>query len=441
VSLASATAIRIELRFGRGLNITYNITSTLYNTGDEDLSSIVYTDTDINSTSLLLDILRGDSYFVSNLVVVQKAASNTEYEFELGTAVIGALSFYSNRPKVKIPGYGGPADAIVYSPISIPISTSFDTRIKIDNQNPDIGQDFTIDYWITSNDELINYSSGQQTIYVSALGGSNLTASLTSPSSAGNYKFKALVTWAGGSASGFDSFEVTGEEPPTESPVIPPGGGGGGIIEDEEGVNVTVEVEGVEGVGEVGGAGEGGVEGGEIICNPPYIRHRIECCLDEDNNLICDIDELDKGITGRFVENLGEININYSLWGWLLLLLIILFILYKLIRRLIKNMKKGFKRKSIMKLKEVIGLKVYCLGGFEIGKVVDIVIKGKKIDSLKIKLHRKHRKKNKKSKKKKKEKSNKRVHGIFVDYKYVHNIGHIVLIDERINEFIDNINL
>ena len=31
------------------------------------------------------------------------------------------------------------------------------------------------------------------------------------------------------------------------------------------------------------------------VCNPPYIRHADSCCLDENSNSICDVDEKPKG--------------------------------------------------------------------------------------------------------------------------------------------------
>lgn len=31
-----------------------------------------------------------------------------------------------------------------------------------------------------------------------------------------------------------------------------------------------------------------------IVCNEPYIRHALECCLDQNNNKICDLDESEK---------------------------------------------------------------------------------------------------------------------------------------------------
>ncbi|MDP3026161.1 MAG: PRC-barrel domain-containing protein, partial [Nanoarchaeota archaeon] len=406
-------------------NVSYNVSVILYNTGDEDLIDAVYTDTDINSTSLVLDIYRGDSQEFSNLVVIDKAASNIEYEFELGTAVAGSLSFYSNRPKINIPGYGGPADLHVYAPDFAAASTSFDSIIEVLNMNLDIGQDFVIDYWITDNEESVNYSSGQKTIYVPALGDTNTSVSLASPSIAGNYKLKAIVSWAGGTAIAFDSFEVVSGQiiaPPTSG-----GGGGGGGIIIPKNKTETIEANISKGIEEPKAEPEE-TERREIICNSPYIRYGEECCLDEDNNLICDEDETKRGITGLFLRDNGEIYVNYSLIGLLLLLLLIIFIIYKLIRRLPKLFAKSGKKKDIMRLNDVKGMKVYSLDGIEIGKVADIFLKNNKIDSLKIKLVKK---KSKKIKKK----------GILLDYKHVKNMGNIAIIDERIIDIFDNINL
>jgi len=207
--------------------VTYNVSSTLYNSGDEDLTSINYVDTDLNDTAFTIDINKGDFYLISKSNTLDKAASNANHQFALGTATISGLNFYSNRPTIRIPGYGGPADAIVYAPSSISTSTSFDTTIQVENQNPDIGQDFTIDYWITNEAENTNYTSGQQTIYVASSGTSNLTATLTSPSSAGTYRYRALVTWAGGTATAYDSFEITYSETEEEEETTASGGGGG----------------------------------------------------------------------------------------------------------------------------------------------------------------------------------------------------------------------
>jgi len=141
---------------------------------------------------------------------------------------VNVLTYSSNQILVRIPGYGGPADAIVYTPSSVLTSTSFDTNITVENQNSDIGQDFVVDYWITSDNETTNYSSGQQTIYVGASSTSNITAILTSPSSPGNYRFRSLVTWVGGTATSYDSFEVTAPSVVSETPSQNGGGSSGG---------------------------------------------------------------------------------------------------------------------------------------------------------------------------------------------------------------------
>ncbi len=411
------------------LNVTYNVSVLIYNTGDEDLENINYIDSDFNS-GILLNLSRGEFKEFSNLIIIDKAASNIQHEFALGSITIGSDVFYSNRPKINIPGYGGPADLYVYAPASVTSSTSLDSLIEVLNINPDIGQDFVIDYWVTSNDENINYSSGQKTVYVSALGRTNVSVNLIAPAGEGNYKLKAIVSWAGGSATAFDSFEVVSGQI-----IIPPASGGGGGREDGGGegdeiiinetnktkiINETKEKEAES--EKINGSGEG------IICNPPYIRYGKECCLDENNNNVCDEDETKRGITGLFLREDGTIYINYSLLWLLLLLLLIIFIIYKLIRRLPKLFAKPKKNKNIMRLKDLIKLSVYTNEGIKIGKVIDIFLKENKIESLKIKLIKK---KSKKIRKK----------GILLNYKYVENIGEIVIIDKRVIDIFDNINL
>ncbi|MBT4174320.1 hypothetical protein HOC80_03940 [archaeon] len=244
------------------LNVTYNVSVTLYNSGSEDIANFSYVDTDLNGTAFTLNLSEGVSSMLSNLTLIDKAASNSNHQFALGTATTTDLTvFYSNRPTVRIPGYGGPADATVYALSSVDVSVDFDTVVSVINQNPDIGQDFIIDYWITNDAEDTNYTSGQQTIYVGSNSTTNFTATLTSPSSNGDYRFRIIVTWAGGTAPAYDSFVVEGA---VESSGGGSSGGGSGIT---------------------GGATQ------KVVCDPPYIRHGIECCLDQNNNTVCDGDE------------------------------------------------------------------------------------------------------------------------------------------------------
>ncbi len=401
------------------LNVSYNVSVSLYNTGDEDLENINYIDSDFNS-GILLNLSRGDSKAFSNLVVIDKAASNIQHEFALGSITINSLVFYSNRPKINIPGYGGPADLYVYAPASVNSRSSFDSIIEILNMNLDIGQDFIIDYWITNNDESMNYSSGQKTVYVSASGNVNISVTLTSPLNQGVYRLMAIVSWAVGTANAFDSFEVVSEQI-----IIPPdggsggggGGGGGRAIANE--TNKTKENNESKETGEE--TNKTNKLNNEIICNPPYIRYGKECCLDENNNKKCDADEPRKGITGLFVRDNGEFYFNYSLFGLLFLLPIIIFIIYRLIRRLL--LIKKIKNKGLMRIKDLIKLKVYTEEGIKIGKIIDIILKENKIDSLKIKFIRKIYKKLKRK-------------GIILSYKHVKTAGEIVIIDERVSDII-----
>jgi sporulation protein YlmC with PRC-barrel domain len=243
--------------------VNYTVSVDIINSGGADLRSIVLIDSDLGlSESISLPI--GENYSYNNFVLVEKAASNTNKLFTRASAITNGTTYQSNQIRVRIPGYGGPADAIVNAPASVTESISFDTTITVENQNLDIGQDFVIDYWITNDEETANYSSGQQTIYVAASGSSSFIAQLTAPSSAGNYRLNALVSWAGGSATAYDSFAVTATNEEEEEE--PTGGGGSALVITGNVLN-------------------------EIVCDSPYIRHGVECCLDTNINKICDSDE------------------------------------------------------------------------------------------------------------------------------------------------------
>ena len=213
-------------------SVNYTVSFEVINSGGVDLTGILINDQDLElSTSISLN--RSQAYNYSNSLIINKAASNLEYDFYKTTATVNSVQYDSNKINIIIPGYGGPADTIVYAPSSVNLSTSFDTTINIINQNPDIGQNFIADYWITNVAETINYSAGQQTIYVPALGSTNLTATLTSPNLLGNYRFRALVSYIGGPDTAFDTFVVSNtsevEEESGDNEGDGVSGGGGGV--------------------------------------------------------------------------------------------------------------------------------------------------------------------------------------------------------------------
>jgi len=246
--------------------VNYTLSAEVLNSGGIDLTGITLLDSDLNLNSLI-SLNRTQSYNSSSSLIVQKAASNTEKLFVKSTATVNSITYESNQINVQIPGYGGPADTIVYAPASVSASSSFDSIIQIINQNSDIGQNFVLDYWITSNDEITNYTSGQSTIYVGASSSQNTTVTLTAPSSAGAYKLRASASYTGGPDIAFDSFEVVSDATSGTSSEGGSSGGGGGR-------SLT------------GKATE------EIVCNPPYMRYEKGCCLEANNNLICDKDEI-----------------------------------------------------------------------------------------------------------------------------------------------------
>ena len=396
-------------------SVSYNVSSTLYNSGDEDLIDLSYVDSDISGAASLVNLTKGNSYMFDNLVVLNKAASNTQYQFALGTASISSLSFYSNRPSVNIPGYGGPADVLVYAPSSVNAGSSFNSVISVSNVNPDIGQDFIIDYWVTNDLESVNYSSGQQTVYVSALGTVNTSVGLSAPSFSGSYRLRALVNWVGGTASGFDSFDVVGS---SEDSGGSGGGSTGGGGSGGGGGQVVVRPVQRENKTETGRISEEG-----IVCESPYIRHGRECCLDVNSNLICDSDERENKtggtpdfFTGLFIRTPDVVyKIDFIQISLALLLFLIVLVLVGLVTKMLRKTRV----RDISRLSNVIGLKVYTSEGIELGVVREIVVSGHKVDSLFIKLLKKYRR---------------NIKGIIVSYKQVESIKDVVIVEHRVLE-------
>jgi sporulation protein YlmC with PRC-barrel domain len=439
------------------LNVTYNVSVVLLNSGDEDLKDISFVDSDISGSALFSNLSKGGSVGYESLVVIAKAASNTVHQFALGSATVSAETFLSNRPSVSVSGYGGPADAIVYAPASVVGGGTLHGTIEVVNVNKDIGQDFTADYWITNDAESVNYSSGQQTVFVGADSSTNISVSLSAPSNAGDYRLRALVSWVAGIASSFDSFIVSGGGNETGKEGDSASGGGAG------GVGVKVEDEGVV-----------VNEGGDVIirverCEAPYIQSGVGCCLDENGNSVCDESEVEegpeservepeRGITGFFV-NLPE---RVSEYRYFFLGGLVIITFFYLLYRLINYLRK--KSRSLSKLKQLRGALVYTTSGIELGRVREVYVIENKVDSIAIKLRKRSRRIGKiadgirrvggrlrKSiergvvkverkiavRKRKNERGSGVVSkhkGIIVKYKFVEGVRDIVIVDERVLE-------
>ncbi|MBM3246922.1 hypothetical protein FJZ17_00045 [Candidatus Pacearchaeota archaeon] len=368
-------------------SVNYTISLEIVNSGGEDLTNITLIDSDLELTTTT-NLNRTQNYTYLSSIIIDKAASNANKLFVKATATVNSITYSSNQINVRIPGYGGPADAIVNAPASVTASTSFNTIITIENKNSDVGQDFVIDYWITNENENTNYTSGQQTIYVSANGNSYLTATLTSPSSSGNYRFRGLVSWAGGTATAYDSFVVS-------SSVTDNTGGSSGSTGGSGGSNLL-----------------GNVIKDNIVCNPPYIRYGAECCLDKNNNSICDSDEdistnikdESKNQNVELKDNSSVITKTKDIFGntfnhifrgvkgisskgenlAILLILLLIILIYKmrikvysLIKNIIFEVRRIFNKGSKNRLSRLTGTKVYSEDGNFIGKVEEIYLEDK----------------------------------------------------------------
>ena len=400
--------------------VNYTLAIEVVNSGGVDLSSITLLDSDL-SLNTLIDLNRTQSYNYSDSIVIDKAASNIEKLFVKATATINTITYESNQINIIVPGYGGPADVNVYAPSFVNASNPFSTTIQVLNQNPDIGQDFTVDYWITNNAETVNYSSGQKTIYVAASGETNTTATLMAPTNNEIYRFRVLVTWFGGTASAYDSFEVI--TPP--QPKQPSGGMTGGAITLNETTiqNITQVV--------------------EVVCNAPYMKYGTSCCMDANNNSICDSDEkIEEKIEvpaaqkqayislGSLLSTIGG-NDTLTIMGIVLLIFILRGVMKvrkgrgagKEVRIRkepgIRKIKLSRELKTKNRLTGVIGLGVYSECGMKIGKVREVRLEGNKIHSWIIDFDKRIAEKMRKK-------------GLILKHRYVKSVGDVLIIHEGI---------
>ncbi|MBU0929601.1 MAG: PRC-barrel domain-containing protein [Nanoarchaeota archaeon] len=210
-------------------DVNYTIIVQVINSGGVDLTGINVQDLTDLSLNTWINLNKSQDYNYSGSLIISKAQSNTEHAFSIASASVNFETYTSNKINVLIPGFGGgPNDVKVYAPSSVTASTNFDTVINITNINPDIGQDFTITYWITNDAETLNYTSSGETMYIAATQVNSTTVTLQSPNSAGTYRFRALVTGSGVTtpATSFDAFDVTSAGAGAGA-----GGSGSGITE------------------------------------------------------------------------------------------------------------------------------------------------------------------------------------------------------------------
>jgi len=270
-------------------------------------------------------------------------------------------------------------------------------------------------------------------LYIAASSSINVTVTLTSPDSPGIYKLMALVNYIGGPDMAFDSFEVNNPSPPEISSGSASLNGGGPV-------NLTQKYN----------------------CNMSYILYENECCLDQNNDSICDKYETQKlkiqnknqtenynsseqnsSQNNIFYESVKTLfsdisiiyqsfkdKIDYQILVSVILILIISILIianrkiilniFKIHRLLCIFLSKN-KKYPINSLNDLIGKKIYSEDGNYVGNVIDVTLEENKIDSLKVKI----------------DKNNPfGTRGIIIKYKHVIGVGEVVFIDESISKHI-----
>jgi len=136
-------------------------------------------------------------------------------------------------------------------------------------------------------------------------------------------------------------------------------------------------------------------------------------------------------ILGRVISELSPINNKISLVSLIVLLVIILLILlrkkiiliYKRIIEFLSEIINKNKKYPSSSIKGLINKKVYSNSGHYMGKVKDVILGENKIESLKIKIHKKHKFKSK---------------GVIINYKQVKSVSEVVIVSEKVLEYIEN---
>lgn len=211
-------------------NVTYRIDDTVYNFIGSDVENLILTDPDVEINDSL-NITHRNYITLSKNITINKSDNSTPYDFAAARAVVNGTPYFSNEPRVLIPGTGGPFDInITVYPESVNANDRVYGDLTMINQNPDVSQDVILTYWIEDTSGK-RYDSAQETLYVAANSSLNYTVDLYSPDSAGDYFFFAEIIWGSEnneSAVAYDHFVVVSQKKPSG------GGGGGGTSGPDE---------------------------------------------------------------------------------------------------------------------------------------------------------------------------------------------------------------
>jgi hypothetical protein len=175
------------------MNITYRIEERIYNTAGDDLTNILFIDTDIQPGFQYINIPRQSYVEYNNTITIDKVAGSATRNFVAGAATINGQDYYSNAPSVRIPGFGGPFD-LIFNPGNIPSEAMSWVVANLTNMNPMYGQDAILYFWLenSTGDKLYER---QETLYVPRQESTVVNRSMIQLDNLGTYFVKGNITW------------------------------------------------------------------------------------------------------------------------------------------------------------------------------------------------------------------------------------------------------
>jgi len=209
-------------------NVTYNVTISILNSGNRDLTDISVVDADIDLAETI-DIAESETWNTYGIKTIGKTPQSYTYAFNKTSAYANGTYFYSNQPSVQIPGYGGPYDVVLINiPGFVDPKDAITGTVKVINQNTEVEEDRTLTTWIEDANGVV-YDIDARTVYIGKNQSISEQVTLTAPSSKGAYYFVSELTWPTAKANASKSFIVKSSGGAEE------GGGGGGVaLPDEE---------------------------------------------------------------------------------------------------------------------------------------------------------------------------------------------------------------
>jgi sporulation protein YlmC with PRC-barrel domain len=168
-------------------------------------------------------------------------------------------------------------------------------------------------------------------------------------------------------------------------------------------------------------------------CDAPYIMRGDECCLDENNNEICDSDEIQKEMPAPIAFAISWLDL---FWIMLIIALLASIISIALVRYLLPLLAGGViaagaKRRKhkgeLTRLREAKDIMVYSSNGNKLGMVDEVYLQENKVFGWKIMLDENIAK-------------NMEKRAVVVRHKHVRSIKDVMVLDQKSSDYLENFN-